>query len=303
MEHDVRLAGALRLEGYAYDGLSRMVKAGEFVRVRHGAYAAGQPEDSVAAHRRLIAATLPRCGDVCLSHASAALMHGLPSWFADLGRVHVTKSRASGGRRGRALHVHVAPLRPDEVVTRDGLPVTSLARTTADCLRCYAYDKAVAIGDAALRAGLSRLELAESVEQARNRIGSPQARRLVSFIDGRSESVGESTSRIVLCRLGLPPRDLQVEVCDATGHLVARADFGWELERTLGEFDGKVKYGRLRRPGEEPEDAVFREKVREDHIRDLGFEVVRWTWSDLKQPQVLADRLQRAFARGMRRVA
>jgi hypothetical protein len=85
--------------------------------------------------------------------------------------------------------------------------------------------------------------------------------------------------------------------------LVARADFGWELERTLGEFDGKVKYGRLRRPGEEPEDAVFREKVREDRIRDLGFEVVRWTWSDLKQPQVLADRLQRAFARGMRRVA
>jgi hypothetical protein len=62
VEHDVRLAGALRLEGYPYDGLSRMVKAGEFVRVRHGAYAAGQPEDSVAAHRRLIAATLPVVG-------------------------------------------------------------------------------------------------------------------------------------------------------------------------------------------------------------------------------------------------
>ena len=66
--------------------------------------------------------------------------------------------------------------------------------------------------------------------------------------------------------------------------------------------DGKVKYGRLRRPGEESEDAVFREKLREDRVRDLGWEVVRWTWSDLQQPEVIADRLRRAFARGLRRV-
>jgi len=303
VDDGVRLASALRREGKAYDGLARMVKAGELVKVRHGAYASEQPEDSIAAHRQLIAATLPRCGDVCLSHASAAVLHGLPSWATDLGRVQVTKSRASGGRRSKALHVHVAPLRPDEVVTIDGLPATSLARTTADCLRAYAYDKAVAIGDAALRAGLSRHELVESVEQARNRVGSPQARGVVSFVDGRAESVGESKSRIVLCRMGLPPRELQFEVWDADGHLLARTDFGWELERTLGEFDGRVKYGRLRRPGEEPEDAVFREKVREDRVRDLGFEVVRWTWSDLQQPRALADRLRRAFTRAMRRIA
>ena len=75
------------------------------------------------------------------------------------------------------------------------------------------------------------------------------------------------------------------------------------FERTFGEFDGSVKYGRLRRPGEEPEDAVFREKVREDRVRDLGSEVVRWIWSDLQQPQALADRLQRALTRGRRRIA
>ncbi len=303
VDDDVRLASALRREGHAYDGLARMVKAGELVKVRHGAYATEQPDGFVAAHRQLIAATLPRCGDVCLSHASAALFHGLPSWSADLGRVQVTKSRTSGGRRSKALHVHVAPLRLDEVVTIDGLPVTSLARTAADCLRGYAYEKAVAIGDAALRAGMSRHELAESVEQARNRVGSPQARQLVGFVDGRSESVGESQSRILLCRIGLPPQDLQVQVWDTDGQLVARTDFGWQRERTLGEFDGRIKYGRLRRPGEEPEDAVFREKVREDRIRDLGLEVVRWTWSDLQQPQALANRLRRAFARGMRGVA
>jgi hypothetical protein len=60
---------------------------------------------------------------------------------------------------------------------------------------------------------------------------------------------------------------------------------------------------RLRRPGEESEDAVFREKLREDRIRDLGWGVVRWTWSDLQQPEVIADRLRRAFTCGLRRVA
>ena len=45
-----------------------------------------------------------------------------------------------------------------------------------------------------------------------------------------------------------------------TIELVGFADFGWEVERHLGEFDGKIKYGRLVRAGESPSDAVFREK-------------------------------------------
>ena len=57
----------------------------------------------------------------------------------------------------------------------------------------------------------------------------------------------------------------------------------------LGEFDGRVKYGRLLRPGQEPGDAVFEEKRREDAIRDEGWGVVRWVWSDLQVPHRLAD--------------
>lgn len=83
---------------------------------------------------------------------------------------------------------------------------------------------------------------------------------------------------------------------------MSRVDFGWERQRTLGEFDGKVKYGRLLRLGETAGDAVYREKAREDMLRDFGWEVVRWTWDDLSRPAVLADRLARAFARGQRRV-
>jgi hypothetical protein len=80
--------------------------------------------------------------------------------------------------------------------------------------------------------------------------------------------------------------------------MVGRTDFCWEVHRTLGEFDGRIKYGRLLRPGQDASDVVFDEKRREDALRDLGWQVVRWTWDDLGSPSRLAERISRAFARG-----
>jgi hypothetical protein len=299
--YDVRLASALKEEGYDYTRMTRLIRAGELIRIRHGAYAATAADDALMEHRRLIAATLPRCGDVCLSHASAAVLHCLPTWAADLDRVHATKWGGGHGRRGRTLHLHASALDADEVVGIGGLPVTCLARTVVDCARTYPYDKAVPIGDAALRAGLPQEELERGLQRARNRTGISRARSVAASLDGRAESVGESRSRIIFSRIGVPMPELQFEIIDWDGRRVARTDFGWESQRTVGEFDGKIKYGRLIGPGEKPEDAVFREKIREDRIRDLGWEVVRWTWSDLEEPQLLAARLRRAFSRGLRR--
>jgi hypothetical protein len=58
-----------------------------------------------------------------------------------------------------------------------------------------------------------------------------------------------------------------------------------------------VKYGRLLPPGQEPGEVVFREKRREDELRDHRWQVARWTWDDLDRPRVVGDRLLRAFAR------
>jgi hypothetical protein len=42
---------------------------------------------------------------------------------------------------------------------------------------------------------------------------------------------------------------------------------------------------------------IFEEKVREDALRDLGSQVVRWLWRDLYRPGVLRERVLSAFAR------
>ncbi len=68
----------------------------------------------------------------------------------------------------------------------------------------------------------------------------------------------------------------------------------------LGEFDGRVKYGRLLRPRQDPGDVVFAEKRREDEMRDAGWGVVRWVWADLADPDRLGARVRRALQRGRR---
>ena len=107
----------------------------------------------------------------------------------------------------------------------------------------------------------------------------PAARQVLAFADGRSHSVGESRSRVAIARAGLPTPIPQLPVRLARG--VAYSDFGWPEQHTVGEFDGKVKYGRLLRPGQSPGDVVYEEKLREDAIRAQDWEVVRWTWADL----------------------
>jgi hypothetical protein len=95
-----------------------------------------------------------------------------------------------------------------------------------------------------------------------------------------------------MIELGLPAPDLQVEVCTPSGLFVGRTDVGWRDHRLLGEFDGRIKYGRLR-PRQQPGDAVFEEKVREDALRAEDYGVVRWTWWDLDQPVRWAEGIRR----------
>ncbi len=101
---------------------------------------------------------------------------------------------------------------------------------------------------------------------------------------------------MALWRAGLPPPVLQWEVRSVDGTFVGRVDFGWPEHRTVGEFDGRAKYGRLLRPGQDPGDTVFEEKLREDTLRDHRLSVARWTWSDLDRFEPVARRLRRGFS-------
>jgi hypothetical protein len=87
-------------------------------------------------------------------------------------------------------------------------------------------------------------------------LGTRQARRAVALVDPRSESAGESVSRVRLHEDGLPMPDPQPDIFDEDGQFVARVDFCWRKQRIIGEFDGKIKYGRVLKPGQPIEDVL-----------------------------------------------
>jgi hypothetical protein len=286
--------------GLSDDELGRLTRRREWQRLRRGAYVDGAlPKDAAARHVMLVRATVTGLRrPAVVSHQSAAVLHGMLLWGVPLHRVHVMRRPPAWNDSGSTLVTHVGRLRDDDVDLVGGIPVTSAARTAVDLARCQPFEVAVVLLDAALHDRVvDRAGLADALAAVEGAPGSRSAARAVAFTDGRSESVGESRSRVALNRLDLMPSTLQLPVRTVAGRLVGRADFGWEAQRVVGEFDGRVKYGRLLRDGQTPGDVVFEEKRREDEFRDEGWGVVRWTWGDLDVPARLGDRVSRALAR------
>lgn len=287
----------LLADGLTDAELRGLRRRGALTVVRPGAYLHGpEPDDAVAQHLLAVRAALPCLGpDTVVSHLSAAVVHGLPLWSVGLDRVHATRARVSGARVSGVVHLHAAALAPEEVVLVDGAPVTSVARTVVDLGRTLPFERALVPADGALyRRLVAPQALLDALERGARRPHNAAARRMVEFADGAAESPGETRSRVAIHRAGLPAPILQ--------HVVGRkrCDFYWEEYATVGEFDGRVKYGRLLRPGQEPGDAVFAEKRREDELRDHGREVARWVWDELDPFDTAASRIWRAFARGRR---
>lgn len=300
------MTAELVAQGFTRDEIARRRRVGELRSVRRGAYLnrGADATDAAERHRWLIAATMPQLrAEGALSYTSAAVVHGLPVWSGDLGLLHLTRPRVAGGGKNRGLvRLHAQPLTDADLTEIDGLAVTAIERTVFDIARTLPFERAVAAGDHALASGMSAELLAEMIERRKRWKGSGRARRAAAFLDGRAESAGESVSRVRCLEFGLPAPHPQLPVALANGATVF-GDLGWDEFRTIGEFDGRIKYEKLLQPGESASDVVVREKRREDAMRSLGWQVVRWVWEDLWRFHPVHQQLLAAFERGRRSTA
>jgi len=280
-----------RDEGRTRTQLEAALRDGSLVRLRRGVVAELNEATRTAVHRLKIEAAAPFLGpDTYFAHESAAVLHGLPLLARRLDEVVAVRTGGGHGTITRTLHARRAQVSAGEATQVDGLPVTSLFRTICDLTRRLPFPEAVMVADTALRSGLDRGELIRCVVGGR---GCRMAAAALEFADARSESPGESLSRVRIHRAGLPAPIPQTELFDDFGNLVARVDFWWE-GGVVGEFDGMVKYGELLRPGQTVEDVIDAEKFREQALVAAGCKVIRWSWRDLWNGQV-EDRLGRAL--------
>ena len=183
----------------------------------------------------------------------------------------------------------------------DHVLVTTGARTVVDMGRRRPFRAAVVVADSALHAGLTEEELQAVLADCAGWPGIRAARHVVGFADGRAESPLESLGRVTMWEQSLPTPELQVRLGDEDAN-IGRVDFLLREQRTVGEADGRIKYLDPRQ--QDGRQLLYLEKLREDDIRDLGYEMVRFGWRDAtRDGERLAAWFRRAFARAARRRA
>lgn len=273
--------------GYDDADLRRAVQMGVLARVRHGAYVAADAwnrADGPKRHLLACRAVLLSHGDqVALSHVSGAIAAGLNVWGVDLSKVHVVRRDAVTARRlGDVVH-HVGSWADLDVHEIDGMRVLDPSGCALGLAATSSVEAGIVTLDSVYENGFAT---PEDLHHLHRSLGSwPGSKRLqvsLRLSQPGAQSVGESRLRY-LCWLGhLPKPTLQYVVRDRSGSVVGTTDFAWSKARVLGEFDGKVKFEKFLRPGETPSDAAFREKVREDRLREAtGWRLIRFVWSDL----------------------
>ena len=282
--------------GYGRYDLASAVREGQLLRLRRGVYVVWsehQQRSEQDRHTVLCRAVLSQLGgNVALSHQSGSTAYGHDQWGWDTSVVHVTRLDGNAGRREAGVQHHVGRIRDCDLVERDGLLTLVEERVVVEAAVELGVERGLCIIDSSLRAGrVTKQSLVERAESIPEWPRSRRARLAVQLGDGAAATVGETRSRYLFWRAGLPSSELQWQVRDGSGQVVAITDFAWPDADHVGEFDGRRKYERDLRPGEEPADGVFREKRREDRIRDCGLGMSRWVWADL------ADATRAATAR------
>lgn len=289
--HRLLTLGELQDRGLSPSTVTRAVRRGELLRVRQGVYAPPSWWAGLDAEQRLrqmhVALALRASVPPVFSHVSAALLHGL-TLLNRPPAPHVVSVPGHGSRNNRMCVHHWADLPPEHVVPVGSLLVTSLPRTVLDCAATLPVRDALVIADCALRAGLDRHQTLELLEERRGLPGCRTARRVLELADGRSESVGESLTRLVLVRGALPAPELQVTI--RTPHGVYRGDFGWREQRLLLEFDGEAKYFDHQPTAQ----VVVAERKREKDLTNAGWRVLRTDWATVvHRPQELVALVRR----------
>ncbi len=278
-----------RALGWDKRSLREAVQSGVLHDLGRSLYAVPTPDlqTKQGRHRALCRGGLLLYPDAVLGRTSAVLAHELPVYGVDLTRVWLERAVTSEVNTQTFVirpktHATVCSTDLGSAVT----PALAIIQMTLD----HGIVSGVVAGDQALH---TTLITTEDLHQVAGTVsGWPHSARvttMLSMVDGRSESVGESRLRIDLSAAGIPIIPQKI-VLDREDRFVARVDFGVEGTKVLIEFDGLVKYR------EGGADALIAEKAREDRLRRLGYVIVRVTWAELKRPQLVLFRVRQAMA-------
>ena len=260
-QHSVIARHQLLALGFTADAIRHQLETRRLFALWRSVYAIGRPE--VTRHGQLLAATLACGPDAVISHGTAAELWqmGLP----ESKLVHVSVL-AGFHRRHRGIVAHRRVLlRPEDVTTRDGVPVTSPV--------CTLIDLAPTLTRAELERAINESDKHDLVSPDRLREelkvvpGRAGVKKLRTLLDQRTfvltDSELERRFVPIALRAGLPRPQTQ---CWINGF---RVDFYWPAIRLIVETDG-LRYHRT--PAQQT-----RDRVRDQAHVAAGLTVLRFT--------------------------
>ncbi|OBF59185.1 hypothetical protein A5787_22165 [Mycobacterium sp. 852002-50816_SCH5313054-b] len=184
---------------------------------------------------RAVAAWLWSARTAAMAGLSAAALHRT-AWIDDWLPAELNRPSRD---TARGIIVHSDTLDDDETSVRDGIRMTTPARTAFDLGRRKGLTAAVNRLDALMHAtGVKAADIELVADRHRGARGLIQLRRALHLADAGSESPYETKTRLALVGAGLPRPQTQIEVLNEWGWVMARIDMGWEEWKVGVEFDG-----------------------------------------------------------------
>lgn len=222
--------------------IERWVASGRLRRVHRGVYAVGpQP---LTRRGRWLAAVLAKGPEAVLSHESAAALWGLAG---DRREVDVTAPRGRRGPNDSGIRLHRGKLARDEWMSREGIPVTTVARTLFDLAEAVGPPQLKRAWDEADRLNLLRVkQVAAIYERGRGRRARTDIKPLLDaerLYEERRRSPLEDRFAAFVRAYRLPPPQTNVLVdgdeVDAlwpTARLIVELD-SWEFHAHRAAFE------------------------------------------------------------------
>jgi IS1 family transposase len=278
--------------GLAKEAIGALLRAGEWVTVRHGVYARVVDWDDWDAYverprQRARAVHLTTRTAHVFSHDSGAHLVGLPVLRPDRDLVHLTRPRFRSAQVRAGVKHHGARYLPSQVRDVDGIPVLDKARIAVDMAREYGVRGGLPTFDAALRVGVTRSQLWAEIERMRGWPDVAAPRICAELADPGAETVAESLGRELLHELGLGEPDTQFPVRIADGRVM------WcdiRIGCHVFEVEGRIKLTPRERGGvadRDPDEVRWRQRQRERDVcaEGLGMSFLFWSdyWGEARQ--------------------
>ncbi len=210
-----------------------MLRGPRFTQLFRGVYvASGIPFHPEI---RIRGALLTHPPDAFASHHSAADLYGLPVPSTPV--VHLSVFADVDRRRRDGIASHVAP--PQELSCVRGIRLSAPVQLFIDLAAHLGLVDLVVLGDAMVRRKLTTTEKLVAACAAWEGRHARAARRAAGYVRAKVDSAMESRLRMLIVLAGLPEPEVNLELRNEFGILVAKPDLSYPDLKIAIEYDGQ----------------------------------------------------------------